>query len=640
MANAAVDKLKNFGIRHGEKVVVGLTATLFVVFTAMAFIKPTIDIKPEELKTAADNADKNLSTKQDTKDILAKLETDGLKDPEFEKLVASQLANALKPGDYRAKLDWVTPEPGAGLIRDQPELIAPTELAAFPGRGGILMFALDAKGERILDTGDEKDKKKAGGARKGGMPGMPGAAPEDDSPQAKKRRELDEKKRKEAFAGKVDPAKDKEKAAEQPDLAAPQGPWKEETHGRRWIVITGVIDNAQMIKNWQLALKNPAVAFPNYKRLDVEHRILQSDGTWSEWVANDAETQNKNYEVLDNLPEIDTEYVPEPQRPAALVDPLPFLRAGYWTGVHVARLVPAEVRNAPAPKAGGPGMPGMGMGMQMGEMAGPGPRAGAPGMNMPGMGMPGMSMPGMGMGMPGSPGDAEEMNFTRLEEPTLMLRSLDFTVEPNTTYQFRVRIVVVNPNKDHTDVNPGVDVESKELLGPWSKSTDPVTIPADVATYAQAPEPSQRRDDLVSFQVIKWDPATGQTVTKNDIAGPGEIVGENGGVQMPDPNGGGAKPAQIDFNSRAVVLDTFGGRQRLPDIGVERNPFEVPALAMVIEPDGSVVIRSQARDRSDEVRKDMDTNYKQAIEDSGKKREPGGGSRMPGAVGPKKKKRR
>ena len=646
MANASADKLKNFGIRHGEKVVVGLTAALFVVFAALSFVKPTIDIKPDELKTAADNADKNLSRKQDTKDILEKLEKDGLKDPEFEKVVENQIANALKPGDYRAKLEWVTPEPGAGLIRDQPEVIAPTELAAFPGRGGILMYALDNKGERIIDAGDDKEKKKPPRRKRAPQSSMPSYGPpagmagpppkEDNSPEAKQRKALEEKQRKEAFVGKVDPAKDKEK--DQPEAAPPQGPWKEETHGKRWIVITGVIDNAQMIKNWQLALKNPAIAYPNYKRLDVERRTRQSDGTWSDWEAID---QNKNYEVLDNIPEIDTEYVPEPQRPAALVDPLPYLRAGYWSGVHVARLVPPEVLNAPAPSTAAPGasgMPGAGM-AEMGRMSGAPPQGSMP---MPGSEMGrGMSMPGMGStGMSGASGEAEEMNFTKLDAPELMIRSLDFTVEPNTTYQFHVRIVVVNPNKDHTDVNPGVDVESKELLGPWSEETDPVMIPADVSTYAQAPEPTTRRDDLVAFQVIKWDPSTGQTVVKNDIAGPGELIGETGSVQMPSADGGGAKPAQIDFNSHAVVLDTYGGRQRIPDIGVERNPFEVPAVAMVVEPDGSVVIRSQARDKADEVRKDMDANYHQALKDSAEERKPGGGSSMPGPGGKKKKKKK
>ena len=83
MANASVDKLKEFGIRHGEKVVVGLTATLFVVFTALAVMKPTLDMKPEELSKAADGGQSNLQRKQDDKDVLAKLEQDGLKDPEL-----------------------------------------------------------------------------------------------------------------------------------------------------------------------------------------------------------------------------------------------------------------------------------------------------------------------------------------------------------------------------------------------------------------------------------------------------------------------------------------------------------------------------------------------------------------------------
>ena len=238
-----------------------------------------------------------------------------------------------------------------------------------------------------------------------------------------------------------------------------------------------------------------------------------------------------------------------------------------------------------------------------------------------------------------SGGNAEEMNFTKYEDPTLMLRSLDFTVDPHATYRFRIRIVVVNPNKDHEDVNPGVDNESKELLGPWSEPTDEVAVPADVAAYAQAPEESTRRDDIVSFQVIRWDPVSGQTLIKNDVASPGEIVGEFGSVPKPDADAGGVKSANIDFNSRAIVLDMLGGRQTIPDIGLERNKFEVPALAMLVEPDGSVVIRSQARDSADEVRDDMEKNYKLALEDAEKSNEQGG-SRAPGQAKKKKKKRR
>ncbi len=660
MANASVEKLKALGIRHGEKAAVGLAATLFVVLAARAIVYPTLDMKPDQLKTQADTADANLRKPQDPNDILAKLEQDGVTDPGFVKLVDNQVANALKPGDYRVRLDWVTPEPGAGLIRDQPELVAPTELAAFPGRGGVLMYALDTKGDRVLDTGDAAKTAKRGrrGAGNrgpmgpGSMPGGPGGGggaaerPED----AQRRRAAEAERLKRSLVGVVDKAKEKEDQAKAADPAADPaaaGPWKEETRGKRWITVTAVIDNEQMNKNWLAALKNPAIAYPNYKRVDLERQLRQSEGAWTDWAAID---KDKNYAVLDNIPEADQEYVPEPKRPASLVDPLPFLRAGYWTSVHVARLVPADVREAPKADMANGGPMGMGM------MGGRGPGGGGPGgmelmmgggpgrggsMPMGGEGAMGMAM-GMGMGSDGGPVDEPVVPNN---EPTLMIRSLDFTVDPDTTYRFRARVVVVNPNKDHTDVNPGVDTESQELVGPWSEPTDAVTVPADVVSYAQAAEPNLRRSDLVLFQVVRWDPATGQTVYKTDDAGPGWIVGDYDKVQMPSSDGTGTKLSMIDFNSRAVVLDTFGGGAKIPDIGIQRNTFAIPATAMVVEPDGSVVIRSQARDRGDEVRQDMEDNYKQAIADSGKKREPGAGGRsfnagMGQGQGRKKKGRR
>jgi hypothetical protein len=635
MANASVEKLKALGIRHGEKAVVGLTAALFVVFTAMAIMRETLPMNPEELASAANSASANLSKQQAESDVLAKLEKDGLVEPKLALIVDSQMKNALKPDAFRAKLDWVTPEPGAGLIRDQPELIAPTELAAFPGRGGILMYALDSSGQRVIDTGED--------AKKGGKKSAKKKSNE-EKPEDKRRREAEEEKRKKMFTENPDAvAKEKAKEEAPAEPAAPAGPWKEETKGRRWVVITGVIDNEQLKKNYLLALKNPAIAYPNYKRLDVERRSLQEDGTWSEW---EATNQDKNYEVLDNLPVLETEVVPEPKRPPALVDPLPFLKAGYWSGVHVAQLVPTEILEGPKTKPAGPGGGGA---MSGGTSFGGGPNQDRSS-SMPG----GMASGGNGSsgtsamndapsaGGPGS-GDSQEANFTKIEEKSLMLRSLDFTVEPDSSYQFRLRIVVVNPNYTHTDVNPGVDVESKELLGPWSEPTDPVTVPADVAAYAQAPEPARRRDDLVNFQVIKWDSVTGQTVVKNDDAGPGELIGENGSIQMPSSEGKGPEAKTIDFNSRAIVLDTFGGPHRLPDIGLDRNQFMVPAVAMIVEPDGAVVIRDQAMDRADDVRDNMESGYKQALADSKSKREVGSSSlggdpRMSG--GKKKKKAR
>jgi hypothetical protein len=542
-------------------------------------------------------------------------------------MIEGQIANALKPDPYRARLDWVTPEPGAGLIRDQPELIAPTDLTAFPGRGGILMFALDpTTGERVIDPGDPKTKNgPRGGLALGGPegPGNPNSKTKKETPEEKERRLAKEARDKAIYAGDVKPADKKD----QPDAeAAPAGPYKEEVKGKRWVVLTAVLDNAKLKKNYLQALKNEAVAYPNFKRVDIERQTLQTDGTsWSEWTAVAME---KNWEVLDNLPEYDTEFVPEVQRPAALVDPLPFLKAGYWTGVHVAKLVPPEIldksKDSPGPggnsgnsKLGGMKGPGSSQspGAGAGESRQGGTSAGGPSKMMGNSGMAG----GPGGGAPGAAGD--EMNFTKYEEGILMVRSLDFTVDPDETYRFRLRIVVVNPNYNRTDVNPGVDVETKQLYGPWSEPSPAVHVPADVVAYAQAPDAVERRDDLITFQVVRWVPDNGQTVIKTDSRGPGEIIGEFGAVQMPDSEGKGPKSTPVDFNSRSIVLDTLGGRQKLPDIGLPRNQFEVPAMAMIVQPDGDVVIRSQAFDRSDAVRQDMETNYRLAIEDSNKAKE-------------------
>ncbi len=657
MANASVDKLKALGLRHGEKAVVGIAAALFVAFAALGIMTPVLDMKPEQLSSQASQADVNLKKPQDDKDVLAKIEEAGIKDPGFVKLVENQVANALKADDYRVRQEWVIPEPGAGLIRDQPEMIAPTDILAFPGRGGLSLFVLNEKGERIPDAGPDAKVAKGGRNRGGGPRGMvgpgaegPGGGPAGrggNSEEAKKRDAAEEEKRKRALAGNAAPAPKKEgeaKAEEAPP--APVGPFKEKTEGKRWVVVTAVIDHEQMRKNWLAALKNPAIAYPAYVKADVERQV-RVDDAWGEWAPVDSD---KNFAVLDNLTEGDTEFVPESKRPVALVDPLPFLKAGYWSGVHVARLVPPDAEKTAGGEGPGgrAGVGGGGTSLMSGPAGGgPGRSGGGGGGNMamgdegPGVGSGARSGGGRsGGGAAPDTSGGPEVAFEVNNEDALMIRSIDFTVEPNTSYRYRVRIVCLNPNKDHSDVNPGVDTESKELIGPWSAVSTEATVPADVSAYAEAAQPTERRNDQVVFQVIRWNPGTGQTVINNDVAVPGQIVGEFGSVQEPSSNGGGAKTVSIDFNSRSIVLDTMGGREpreKMPDIGVEKNPNITPVIALLMQPDGSVVIRSEARDKGDEVREDMDSGYHQALKDSGTKRQSGsGGSRAPGGQRGKK----
>ncbi|AGA29273.1 hypothetical protein [Singulisphaera acidiphila] len=605
MANASVEKIKALGLRHGEKAVMGVTAAICLMFLYMAATRPTIETTPEEVRKAASQAESNISRRQGEEDILKLLEAENIKNPNFEKMVDEQASNKIDAIAFRVASPWVSPEPGAGLIRDTPELIAPTQLVAYPGRGGVLIYEIK-DGERVPLPPEDPNAPQNGlpqsrlnrrmqMASSGMMGG--GMMTKKQQEQVNKKFEKDTQRVKSLLVGE-----DKSKAKEAEKKAdATAGPFKETTKGLRWVSITGVLDYKTLRENYLTALKRKEVAYPHFKQVDIERQALQEDGTWSEWEQVDAE---KNHEVLDNLPEHDEEWVPDPVRLERLVDPLPFLKAGYWEKVHVASLVPKEKKEVAKPQLNSGMMPGMMEGNMM-----PG---GMEGGMMPGgmmnSGMMDMSMMEMGgMGMMGGTA-SDDMSFVHNEEELLMVRSLDFTVDPDTSYRFRLRIVVFNPNLKREDVAPGVDKNAIELAGPWSEPTEMVSVPADVATYALQKVASVGTTDQVQFEVTKWDPGNGVMVVRRFDAGPGDVIGSPFVVDIPNSDGTGSKREKIDFNSRQVVLDAMGGSRPIPK-EIDNSRFEVPALSLVVRPDGSVAMKNQAFDEPNEVRKNVLETY-------------------------------
>jgi len=468
-----------------------------------------------------------------------------------------------------------------------------------------------------------------------GMPGMGGPGGGELTEKQKQELERLDKKKKALLAGTEDPDEEKDADKDKSDERLQEGgPWKEETRGLRWVAITGVLDHKKMRDNYLAALKNPAEAHPHYSHLDLQRQMRGPDGKWTDWEDVDAE---KNREIVFNLPEEEEELTPDDVRIDALVDPLPFLKAGYWERVHVVSLVPRERRGAAKPAAGM--MPGM-MGGMMGEGGKGGMMGGMGGMGAGGM-MPGMmgrmggekgggmmrGMMGRGMmeggGFYGG-GSGANLNFEKSEAPKVMIRSLDFTVAPDTSYRYRLRVVVYNPNYKHEDVSPGVDTETLELRGPWSEPTDEVTMPADATAYAMGKFPTgpgSKRKDLVQYQVTRWNPEDGVTVVRDLTYGPGQIIGEPVTAQIPNTEGGKAAGKTIDFNSRQLMLDEEGGPKPINQVGVGGAPLDMPVIALLMRPDGSVVLRHMANDRPDPVRKDMLENYRRELKESGKQRQ-------------------
>jgi hypothetical protein len=220
----------------------------------------------------------------------------------------------------------------------------------------------------------------------------------------------------------------------------------------------------------------------------------------------------------------------------------------------------------------------------------------------------------------------EDTNFPKSEKDQIMARSLDFTVEPDTTYRFRVRIAVYNPNKGREDVSPGVDTSAEELFGPWSEPSDEVTVPADVTAYAMRTTPSTDRDprgEQVHFQVARWNPNDGLTVYRTFDAAPGQVLGDPHRMRVPIFDDSNTKDDQttktesIDFNTHQIVLDTVGGTQPLPRAaGLNAPGFEVPAMALMLRPDGSVVLRDQAVDAHNDEMAEMKQIYDRALSEA------------------------
>ncbi|WP_422929557.1 hypothetical protein [Singulisphaera sp. PoT] len=654
MANASAEKLKLMALRHGEKVVMALASVTCVLLLFLAISRPTIETTPEAISKAAEDANRNLNTTQNPDDILQKLEEAQIKNPNFEKMVDEQTKNVLVADNYKVANPWVTNEPGAGLIRDTPELIALSDLYAFPGRGRALVYELDENGERILDEETDATKEENTPQRQrsrqrtmaGMMPGMGmGMGPMGGVGGGGRRRSKKsaaqieaeeekayqlEKKRKErqlVDAGKKGATEEKPAEKEEEALGK-EGPWKEVSKGLRWVAITGVLDYKTLRDNYVKALKRNEIAYPHFKGLEVERQVLEADGNWSAWESVDS---NKNAEIVNNLPEEEEELTPADVRIGALVDPLPFLKAGFWERVHVASLVPEEKKKIERPNMAGDMENMMGpmgaMGNRMGgAMAGMGPM-GEMGAMGP-MGGMGMAMGGMGMGG----GATETIDFETKQADTLMVRSLDFTIDPDHTYRFRLRLVVYNPNRNRQDVSPGVDTTSPTLTGPWSEPTNDVRMPADIATYAMhKTQGPGRRGEAVQFQVTRWDPTDGFTVVKAFDAGPGDFIGETTSARIPSTDGTKEKAKSLDFDSRSLVLDTTGGSLPIPkDLNVAGR-IDEPALSLLFQPDGTVVLRKQSNDLQDDVRKTISDNYKRELDESGKKREnslgSGGGSR-------------
>lgn len=644
MANPTVDKLKTLALRFADKVAVAITAVLCLVFVFLAVSKETIDTTPDRVSEIANQAQQNINRQQEESAIVSKIEEDGMVLQDFGTQVAARESTKVDVRQFALARAFVKAEPGAGLIRDSvnDELLAPYELIATSGRGGMPFAVRDASGNLVPPDPDDKKSSMSGMAAMYGMgesmmPGMGGGGLGGTSKKNVRQEQLADrqetvrtKKSQAAIAGAAGLPLPEE--AEDTLASTAPADFKTEVRGQRWVAVVGLLNNKQFRERYAKALKVPVESpesHPDYKRIELSRQSYDPvAGDWSSWTTVDPNTLNDMVADVAFEEDPTVELTPDPVRLDPIVAFLPYLSAGYWAGVHHAQLIPPdklrellaekEEQEENLPMGGMMGMMGM-MGGGRGGMSESAMMESMMGSGMGGMMggrsdmamMGGMGMMGMGMGMGmGRPASAGPEHMT--EEDIIMVRGLDYTVEPGTTYRYRVRIVVANPNYNREDVAPGVDTAAREISGPWSDPTEVVRVPADVSIFALNPARGGYSEDTVVFDVAAWDRNTGSLVVSTFPTAPGEFVGRT--AQREVAVEGEDRPVNkvINLQSRQLVLDTMGGQKPVQNLGLP-STFELPAVVAVLRPDGTIALHNQSNDATDEQLLFMRESYRLSI---------------------------
>jgi hypothetical protein len=283
------------------------------------------------------------------------------------------------------------------------------------------------------------------------------------------------------------------------------------------------------------------------------------------------------------------------------------------------------------------------------------------GLNAPGSGPPKKgSGPANATGkgpMTYTPGVSDPSNTNALapdELETLLLRFIDVNVEPGVTYQYRVRLRMLNPNyKKTAEVTNPAFAEPEVLKGPWVEIGDKITIPAEQHMYAADlvkyregieklyPKEIERKrlklelkDDQAVIEICKWlaevrpdagkrEPV-GAWIVADIPVGRGEYIGRKQYVRLPLWSSEAQAYVLREINTTAktttaqqhpkgwlvdfstppldVLVDYEGGRV-LTTRGGKTVTEDVGTELLILTGDGKLIVRKSLADESNGERK-------------------------------------
>jgi len=184
----------------------------------------------------------------------------------------------------------------------------------------------------------------------------------------------------------------------------------------------------------------------------------------------------------------------------------------------------------------------------------------------------------------------------------LLFRYFDFDVKPGTTYQYRVQLVLVNPNykaEQQSVIDPEITRE-RFLTTPFSQPTAAVSVPFDVNFYVTRVDNAKGSSPAsATFDVYQWSTKYGTTINKQLKVPFGAFVGSRTKTNVVDPvKDRYLENHVVDFKSEDVLIDIFDAPNSInvddhPDLKLSReklrNGLGVSEQALLLNAAGQLV---------------------------------------------------
>jgi hypothetical protein len=217
-----------------------------------------------------------------------------------------------------------------------------------------------------------------------------------------------------------------------------------------------------------------------------------------------------------------------------------------------------------------------------------------------------------------------------------LIRFIDATIEPGFSYQYRIKIKMANPNYGkHNLIYPAIG-QDEDIVAPEFTVTPKVAVPSDTEWYVTDDKPDK---DRLVMQIHHWVYSIltdkedqnslanigDWTIQDRSQAHRGEYIGRIENARLPTwkvnkeryewavNTRSRSTLLPVDFTARRsndpnedpfLLVDYSGSKNFTFRYGTKKITEEMPVEALVLTPDGKLIVRRQSDDIESKDRKD------------------------------------